>query len=314
MFPTITGSTNMRLLSASLGRGLTPRAAIRTAYKDEFPLTGAGEIDALIIKDSKAENLVLNFRNVPRPYGVTAFEKDYFRKSARIWELPEKSSIPSGLVAFNIEPGVWLLCPNSDISLKKYSQTVESMSWKRIEPLRNKESSEIAVENQNVPDFTKSIDRNGLALVDSLILSSIENYIVHVSRNIGYSKYDDEIAHIDNDINRSRNYLTLYRTNITSAIDPFLTAGSFTRAKSNQQTVLRPKSELFRSIINWQIDALKKLEFKCDKADNKQRANLCKSQATMLKEFLGEHFGESVKGTVDVKSVPSPSGSSPPPM
>jgi len=206
----ITGSTSGKLYSSSFGRKQNKSAKLRTAYKGELPTAAYGEVDALLTK-SKDKNMVFGYKSLPKPTGASAFESDLFRLGARVWELPAKSVLPPGIVALNLEPGYWVLAPQEDTELTKYASLLEESPWVQVD---------LAIRRDFGTKADKlAIDRQGLAMIDNLVVQSMQNFIRESKRRIGLSKYEEEIAHIDNDISRTREYLIHYRDDPTKHED-----------------------------------------------------------------------------------------------
>jgi len=287
IFPIVTGtSPACRLVSCSYGRKSNKVAKLRTAYKSELPVTGFGEIDAYLTKDNKAQNMVLGYKSVLKPFGACAFEVDQFRQQSRVWQLPEKSTLAPGIVAVNLEPGFWVFAPAEDMDLNKYRTLLETNDWIRI---KWEDRKDIIGYGEGTTPSTK---RDGLIMIDQLIIQALESFIRDALMRTGMAKYEDELVSLDNDINRARIYLQNYQeTSPNPTVEPYIKGGTIVRADSNKHSVLRPRSELFRQIIKFQIDQNEKTSKKETAAGKHGKAGLYQSHNTLLQQFLVQHFG-----------------------
>jgi len=288
MLTSVVGVAPAKLYTAALGRTIGQKTvALRVAFKPESGnLVGLGEIEALLFKNSKGENWVVGQKALPRPIGPPCFDVDYFRKATKnLWTLPLQSKISKGIVAFNTEPGLWVLSPEEDMALTSYRKLLVESPWSRIRAARDSDAASLYGEGSKV-------DRAGLDPLDQIIIGAIQNFIVSSLRRIGITKYEDEILHLDNDINRARLYLKNYREDEKnlSRNDFYIKQGTFKRAKSLSASVLRPTSELFRVILVKDIAEKKAKSVRLHVAQAEQHARQLQEQADRLKAFIAEEW------------------------
>eukprot|EP01118_Nematostelium_gracile_P008905 TRINITY_DN2978_c0_g1_i1.p1 TRINITY_DN2978_c0_g1~~TRINITY_DN2978_c0_g1_i1.p1 ORF type:complete len:289 (-),score=69.12 TRINITY_DN2978_c0_g1_i1:773-1639(-) len=273
------------ILTASMGRKAHKSPKLRTSYQTEVPFF-VGEVEALL-KKKENHNIVLSAEHTPRPIGMAGFETDNFRKLARVWQTPASTPLPDELVSFNPEPGFWVISPKSDLDLIEYTKLLESLPWQRIE---YKDRKPIVSYGESM----KGYNRDGLQHLDRLLTQSIDNFIRQGIKRIAVSRYEDEVVHLDNDINRARMYLMNYSLGEDSKFDSFVEAGAFIRATVNNKTLLRPTSDLFKQMILLDIDTLeKKLRKEMNKKDYDRKPNKIgnyTSHITDLKNYVAEHW------------------------
>jgi len=256
---------------------------LRTSFKSNATNFGLGEVEALLFRQ-KGINFVAGYKNkgLTRPIGPPFFIEDNFRLKAGVWTLAGDSKVPENLVAVNTEPGLWVFSPLEDMELDKYRKLLERCPWTVIAREKRKDTA---------PKELPQVERTGLALLDQLIIQSFDNFIEDASRQTGATDFKEEVNHIENDICRVRNYIKNYREKVGDETNEvFIAAGTLAREKSHEISVLRPKSELFRTVILREINHLKKKSKRAtdDKTDGK--AKLFESQAKILMDFVGQFF------------------------
>jgi hypothetical protein len=275
-----TNVTGVVLHTASMGRAANKTALLRTAFKSEMPNTPYGEIESLLNKTSD-QNVAIGYKSLPKPLGMPAFGTDLFRKTARVWQLPANTKLPNGVVALNVEPGFWMISPEADMDLLKYKTLLEESNWTRLAFETRVDGEAFFGEGKG-----KGTDRTGLAIVDHFIISAMETYIKHCFRLVGMTPYDEAKSHIDNDIARVRGYLRNYRGD-AKELDSFVASGALVKVASAKQTVFRPTSTLFYSILKKEIAKCEKVAAKED--TNKSLSGRLTSAATALKEIIQEN-------------------------
>jgi len=271
--------------SCSIVQGKSVR--LRTAFKSPTSNAGLGEVEGMMFK-SGDKTMVFGYNNkkLERPnIGIPVFTEDLYRTKAHPWELAANAKISDGIIGVNSEPGLWVLCPVEDMEIGHYRTQLQRMEWKRTSKIVRKRV--VAYGEGGVPQ----LDKTGLAPLDSLIVQAMERYIQTCFYRIGYSKHADEVAHLENDIARTRNYLKYYKqATPNSQHDAFLSSGSFVREKSLNSFVFRPKSEVFRTAIAKEIYTLNHKAQKAEKDKEEGKQKLFQSQSTILEEFSKNFF------------------------
>jgi len=283
-------TTTKTLFTGSFGRnGIKKIAKLRTAFKSETTNEGLGEIEALLYK-KKGQNFVHGYKSTPKPLGIPLFETDFFRRRTyTVWKLAP-TKISKGLVCFNTEPGFWVISPEDDMDLNQYKFLLESLDFKKIPPADRNH-----VEGFGEAKVAKT-KRDGLLLEDQLAIQALENFILGAFQRCGITKYEDEISHIDNDIAHARLYLQLYKESSESTVnDVFVNGGSFNRANSNSISVLRPKSELFRTVLIKEIQRLESASKRAAKEKHENKSNQFHSQSDVLSKLLTAQFSSLPK-------------------
>jgi len=288
--------------TASLANSKSVR--LRTAFLSPTSNVGLGEVEAMLQRiDGK--NMVLGYKNksLERPLGMPVFVEDLFRSKTRgVWRMTTESKIPANIIAVNTEPGFYVLAPQEDMEFVKYKDDLEKIIFTRFQ--KNARLPGTTYGENNVPQT----DKSGLEVVDSLIIQALERFIQGCFYHIGYSKQNDEIIHVETDIARARNYLRIYKQPTLDPIyDTFINAGTFARQKSKAFHVLRPKSELFRTIISKELQSLASKAAKAEKFKEEAKHKVFLSQISVLEEFSGSFFPPA-------SQLPTPTRSSKKPL
>jgi len=291
MFNAATGVTTNKLYSSVFGPvGSKKVVNLRTSFRSEPLRVGIGEVEAMLYKKGPTV-MVMGTKSLPRPVGATFFAVDAFRKSSNsIWQLPEKSKIGNGLVALNVEPDYWIFAPQEDMELNFYKKLLEDSPWTKVSP--DQRPKELGYGEGNTP----RAKRDGLELIDQLIMEALEQFIQQSFRRLGFIKYDEDLLHADSDLCRVRLYLKHYVDREKDGrYDSYIKGGTLVKAKSHEQTVLRPNSELFRVALELEIQRLERLAKKSilEKQEGKEKQYL--SYASHLKNFLNEAFPDVYK-------------------
>jgi hypothetical protein len=289
------------VFTCSYGRsGAKKEVKLRTAFKSNTTNAGLGEIEGLLYRNAN-ESWVYGYKTLPRPLGPPLFEKDYFsRKATNIWVNPKAPiDVPSGLVCFNTEPGLWVLSPAENMKLADYTKLLNSLNFEKLALNQRKPESGFGEK-----DFPK-VNRDGLEREDQLVIGSIERFIQALFQRAGFFQHADEFSHFEHDLARLRIYHRIYREKPNSLHDIFINAGSFRRAISNGIPVLRPTSELIRMALLNSISQLEQAGKRSEKEKNHNKSKLLLTDAEDLKTIVKTWFPIQSEAVKESKSAPS---------
>jgi len=161
----------------------------------------------------------------------------------------------------------------------EYKFLLQELPWERLS-LDQRVTAELKIGNPEK-----------FMIVDQLAFKGIENFIQKITQKIGLEKGIENILHLENDRARACLYQEIYLEGEKNSLnDVYVEGGSFSRVKSNEGYVLRPKSEVFREIIKDEIGRLDGTSKIYQTQKEETKTGLFSSHKELLQNFYKEHF------------------------